>query len=499
LLAVFPYDRAEQHLLNARRAYAVDGARRTAKKEGTADTWQVLQAQVYGQPYYQRLLTNGYSMSGTHPQSQRYMRLFAEIPLTLRPDAKRALLICYGVGVTADAFLLDRELEHLDVVDISKEVFALADILRPSARPSPLRDPRVHTFVQDGRFFLQATANRFDIISGEPPPLKVAGTVNLYTQEFFTLIRSRLQPDGIATFWLPIYQLRVDEVKAVLRAFHGAFDNASVWSGPDQEWIMVGINGRGPKLTDDAVRRPWSIPALRDDLVQHGLDLPEQLPALFVMDGPEIQRVTADVAPLTDQFPKRLSDTPPDPEAIHRFAWSYMEGASAYRHFSESALMQRMWPEPLRRSLDQFFVVRELRYLSTLTNSNWLAALDLYLRGSRLRAPVLEIFHTDEVRVGIAERLQQSEAVSRFELTPDLVAGALARRDLIRAIQLLDTARSRGSAKPNDLLLLIYLRCVTGDVRQAEVLARDASMKRDDYTEWLWTKLRDDFGFRAPR
>ena len=36
-------------------------------------------------------------------------------------------------------------------------------------------------------------------------------------------MRSRLKEGGIATFWLPINQLKVDEAKAILRAFHNAF------------------------------------------------------------------------------------------------------------------------------------------------------------------------------------------------------------------------------------------------------------------------------------
>ncbi len=499
LLAFFPRDRAEMHLANARRAYEIDGARRTAEREGTADTWQLLETRYRGQPYFQRLVTNGYSMSGTHPQSQRYMRLFAQIPLALRPDSQRALLICYGVGVTADAFLRDPALARLDIVDVSKEVFGLADSIRSGRDGTPLRDPRVTTFVQDGRFFLETCPERYDVISGEPPPLKVAGTVNLYTQEFFALIRGRLKPDGIATFWLPIYQLKVDEAKAILRAFHAAFPNTSVWSGPDQEWVMVGINGPGPTLTDADVRRGWSNAATRDDLVRHGLELPEQLPALFVMDGDEIERMAANVPPLTDNFPKRLGDDSPDAEATHRFAWTYLEGAAAYQHFVASPLMQRLWPEAMRRELGPFFVLREIRYLSTVTASNWLAALDLYLRGSRLRSPVLEVFHTDETRVEIAENLARGDPAQRREVAADLVAGALARRDYTAAIKLLEDARRAGANQANDLMLLLYLDCLMGDVRKAEALAAASPLPRDDYTTWLWGKLSGDFGFRPPR
>src|SRR2546423_12842771 len=121
------------------------------------------------------------------------MRLLANLPLTLRPGAEDALLTAFGGSVTADALVHDVDLKHIDVVDISKEVFALADDYHVANYSNPLRDHRVSAVVQDGRFFLQASPRRYDIITGEPPPPKVAGSVNLYTQEFFSLMSSRLK------------------------------------------------------------------------------------------------------------------------------------------------------------------------------------------------------------------------------------------------------------------------------------------------------------------
>jgi len=95
---------------------------------------------------------------------------------------------------------------------------------------NPLRDPRVTAFVQDGRFFLQGSPRQYDIITGEPPPPKVAGSVNLYTEEILFPHERPIEGGGIATFWLPIDQLRVSEAKAILRAFRNAFPNTSVWA-----------------------------------------------------------------------------------------------------------------------------------------------------------------------------------------------------------------------------------------------------------------------------
>jgi hypothetical protein len=123
---------------------------------------------------------------------------------------------------------------------------------------NPLRDPRVTAFVQDGRFFLQGSPRQYDIKTGEPPPPKVAGSVNLYTEEFFSLMNDRLKEGGIATFWLPVDQLKVSEAKAILRAFRNAFPNTSVWAGADEEWIMMGIKGPGRRVQEGKIRRLWS-------------------------------------------------------------------------------------------------------------------------------------------------------------------------------------------------------------------------------------------------
>ncbi len=501
VIATFPYHRNETHFANARRPYEADGSFLLKKIEGTADTLQLLRHDLFGQPYYYRLVTNAYSMSGTLPRSQRYMRLFAYLPLALRPESENALLVGYGVGVTADAFTRDARLKHLDIVDISKEVFDLARSYSGPGYSNPLRDPRVTTFVQDGRFFLQACPKRYDIITGEPPPLKVAGTVNLYTQQFFSLINDRLKDGGIATFWLPIYQLTNDETKAILRAFHNVFPNAAVWTTCDLEWIMTGMKGPLHKPDGASARALWRDARTRLDLGRIGIEIPEQMSALFLMDGEEIDRITQGVEPLSDVYPKRLTDVHPDLEAAHRFGYSYLNRSAALRRFLSSSLIKEIWPDEWKKSLELFFGVRETRYLSEMSGSNWLAELDLYLRYTRLRTPVLAVQDSDEFRLALAEKFaRESPASLPIEALRDLVAGALARRDFAGAIQLLEQERDRGFSNINDLFLLIYLYCLHGNVEKAEALAaaEAGSIHRDWFVDWLWGDLQAEFGFRPP-
>ena len=504
----FPYRRTEAHFEHASRPYERDDqghvlAHVVKRIEGTSDTWQLLRRDLFGQAYYYRLLSDSFSMSATSPRNQRYMRLFAYLPLALNPAARDVLLICYGCGVTADAFTHKSTVKRIDIVDISKEVFSLADSYTGISYSNPLRDPRVHGIVQDGRFFLQASAKKYDIISGEPPPPKVAGAVNLYTQEFFSLMRSRLNEGGIATFWLPINQLKVDEAKAILRAFHNAFPNASVWGSADQDWIMMGINGPVRRASEDELRQLMNDPATGADLRRIGIEVPQQLGALFLMDGEEIDRITHNIAPLTDLHPKRITDGPWDNEASHQFALTYFAAPAAYQRFVRSSLINQIWPEtfdPAAAELESFFTIRQTRYLSEIVGSNKLAELDLYLRHSRLRIPVLEVLGSDAFRVSIAERVARGSEPPPLEVMPDLIAGALAQRNIDRAIKLLESEKDRGGFGVNEIFLLSYLYCLNGSVEKAETLVADntASIKQDWFVDWLWEKLQTDFGFHPP-
>lgn len=505
LMAILPYHRAESHFSHASRPYEIDEhgnvlAHVAKRIEGTSDTLQLLRRDLFGEPYYYRLLTNAFSMSATNPRNQRYMRLFAYLPLAFRPESEDVLLLCYGCGVTADALLHGPNVKRMDAVDISKEVFALADFYSGINYSNPLRDPRVHAVVQDGRFFLQASPQQYDIISGEPPPPKVMGAVNLYTSEFFRLVHSRLKEGGIATFWLPINQLKVDEAKAILRAFHDAFANASVWASADQDWIMMGIKGSGRKVKEEEIRQLWSQSGSGGDLRQIGIEVPQQLGALFVMDAEGIDQITHDVAPLTDCYPKRLTDEPWDEEAGHRFALMYLAAPSALQRFLHSSLAATIWPETLNKSLESFFILRQTRYLSEMIGSNKLAELDLYLRHSHLRMPVLEVLGSDGFRLAIAERVAKRSLTPPLEIMPDLVAGALAQRDIGAAIGLLETEKDRGVSSLNDTFLLTYLYCLNGSVEKAEALAvaNVGSIKKDSFVDWLWGKLATDFGFHPP-
>ena len=68
---------------------------------------------------------------------------------------------------------------------------------------------------------------------------------------------------------------------------------------------MMGIKGPGRKVQEEEIRQLWTRADSGGDLRRIGIEVPQQLGALFLMDGEEIDQITRDVAPLTDNYPKR--------------------------------------------------------------------------------------------------------------------------------------------------------------------------------------------------
>src|SRR6266568_3584512 len=74
IFVMFPYGRAEKHFQQAVMLYEANsenlGAQVVKRIEGSADTWQLVRYDLFGQPYRYKLLSNATSMSGTGVISQ---------------------------------------------------------------------------------------------------------------------------------------------------------------------------------------------------------------------------------------------------------------------------------------------------------------------------------------------------------------------------------------------------------------------------------------------
>lgn len=501
-LAMFPHGLMERgYFTRIAAPYTSDGSSIVATREGPSETILLMQRRWLGEPVYTRLITNGFSMSGTNVSALRYMRYFVYWPLAVhRGPIRNVLVICYGVGVTAGAARDIPGVEAIDVVDVSRDVVAMSDAIY-AADAHPLHDPRVSVRIEDGRQFLEATPRRFDLITGEPPPPRTPGAVNIYTREYFQLVYDRLADDGIATYWLPVG--RPDpgtNVNAIVTAFCDVFADCSLWNATPFDLMLAGTRGTLGPATEDEFVRPWTNPALRERLAEVGLELPQQIGATFLGDASYLRELAATAPPLVDDYPYRLIPRPEHPSLSHpgygrdAVVTAQYERAldpmRARAAFESSPLIRRAWPDRVlaatlpyfehQRAINSVFwdpgrPVRDIDRLHRLLSETPLRTLPLWVMGS------------DIVTEGVARRHDDGSGGVMY------VRGlsALANRDYPGAAAAFTQASRRGLSDAALRPMLAYALALSQRTAEAARLAPAQPAEDEQRQFWLW--LRNTF------
>ena len=486
VLGLFPFG-----LMNNRyvqipaRKYTGDGAAIVEVREGLTETIHYMRKDFLGAPLYYRLVTNGFSMSATVGSSNRYMKLFTYWPVAVHPNLHSILLIGYGVGSTAKSLTDTRSFETIDIVDTSRDVLDMNRLVYPNPKDHPLYDPRVKVHVEDGRYFLLSTSRKFDLITGEPPPPRIAQAVSLYTREYFQLIYDRLAEHGITTYWLPVHQLLLSDALAIVRSFCDVFDDCSLWGGSAYDWMLVGTRHAVGPVSEEQFAKQWQDPVTGPDLRELGVEVPEQLGALFMADAPALKRAAADTPPLLDDYPNRLTPAfSPLRDDRFRFFLPWMDVQKTRAAFGESAIVSRLWPPALRqRSLEWFAVQDTINQglavePSVITNALFgtepplhdVKALDEVLTRTELRTLPMWLLGSSEQQQRIVDR-RVREGRSDAVIDYHLGIRAMADRNYDAAAEHFRAVQEQRPTDVQVALRHIYALCLAGRTDAAQAVA----------------------------
>lgn len=277
---------------------------RAVRSDGRTTTF------VVAEPPGDVLWFDSYRMTGANAVAQQYMRLMAHVPLLVQAEPRRALLICFGAGMTASAIACHASLERIDVVDLNDQVFATAPEFASSNR-DVIADPRLRLVHDDGRRFLTASDERYDFITSEPPPPMVAGVARLYSVDYYRDARRHLTPGGVMSQWLPIDQMPRPAMRAAIASFLAVFPESFVFVGADTNYILMGCNG---SFALDNLERRWNqLAPVRDDLKPFGIRAARDLFVRFTWSPAQLAaEFGAD--PLVDDAKNLFSHCFHDPE-----------------------------------------------------------------------------------------------------------------------------------------------------------------------------------------
>ncbi|MCC7479240.1 fused MFS/spermidine synthase [bacterium] len=169
-----------------------------------------------------------YTLGGT--KGDTLERRQGRLPLLLHPAPRKVCFLGLATGITASSALLDQRVEQATAVELIPAV-ARAAALFSDHNANFVSSPRARVVVNDARYYLYATPERYDLIISDLFVPWHSQTGYLYTVEHYRAARERLAPGGYFCQWLPLYQLGPRELELIMNSFASVFPRCSLWLG----------------------------------------------------------------------------------------------------------------------------------------------------------------------------------------------------------------------------------------------------------------------------
>ena len=248
------------------------------------------------------IFVDGQPVAGTAGTSVVDQKMLAHLPLLLHPAPRRALTVGFGSGGTSHSMTLHGV--AVDCVEIEAGVPAAADLFR-SQNDGVSGNPDFRLILDDARSWLRVAQMPYDVIVTDCTNIQYRSNGDLYTVDYFRLMKERLNPDGLAAAWVPANGIRDDDLRTLLRSFRVVFPHASVWfmnTLPTDFLIVVGT----PEVLEidlEQLRSRMSCPGVREDLAAVGLADPLRLAYTFLAGDEELAAYLGDGDVNTDDRP----------------------------------------------------------------------------------------------------------------------------------------------------------------------------------------------------
>ena len=182
----------------------------------------------------------GKIQASSFPQDMRLQRMLGHFTTLVPDDPRSVLVIGMGAGVTAGAESIDPRVDRVTIAEIEPLVPEVVSEYFSDHNFGVATNPKVQFRIDDGRHYLLTTDETFDAITSDPLDPWVKGAANLYTLEFWELVRQRLNPGGVVTVFVQLYESGAEAVKSEIATFLEAFPNGTIWANT--------VNGQGYDL-----------------------------------------------------------------------------------------------------------------------------------------------------------------------------------------------------------------------------------------------------------
>jgi spermidine synthase len=242
----------------------------------------------------------GKVQASSEPQDMRLQRMLGHLTTLLPPHPGSVLVIGCGAGVTAGAVSIDPNLGHETIAEIEPLVPKVVSKYFGAHNFNVISNPKVSVEIDDARHFILTTKQKFDAVTSDPLDPWVKGAATLYTKEFFDVVKEHLNPGGVVTLFVQLYESSPEAVKSEVATFFQAFPNGVVFgntnNGGGYDLVLVGQQGT-MKIDVDAITQRLESPQyaqVAQSLKQIGFNSATELFATFAGNEPMLRPWLAD-------------------------------------------------------------------------------------------------------------------------------------------------------------------------------------------------------------
>lgn len=128
----------------------------------------------------------------------RYHEALVHPVMSLPGKRERVLILGGGDGLAIREVLKYKDVKHIDLVDIDKEVTTLSSTFQPivELNNSSLKNPIVHIHNIDAFQFLQTKRSKYDRVIVDLPDPHNESLSKLYSMEFYQLIKNSMESES---------------------------------------------------------------------------------------------------------------------------------------------------------------------------------------------------------------------------------------------------------------------------------------------------------------
>ncbi|HEX8440094.1 fused MFS/spermidine synthase [Archangium sp.] len=214
------------------------------------------------------------------------------------PEAKTAVVLGSGYGITAGALGLYPQLERVDAVEILPAMVEVADMFMPH-NFGYHRNPRVRVVVDDGRHYLTRLKDKFDIVSINVSDPRLPGGSSLFHTDFYDIVKQHLTEDGVV-----IQHAFGTETRLVLSTLGRSFKYVRLFPAYQNGYNVIASDR--PLEADPAkIDALAKTPSVREALRGIGLIEPLHAGAVFSkgLTPEDVPNLFNDPSVATDDFP----------------------------------------------------------------------------------------------------------------------------------------------------------------------------------------------------